>query len=41
MMAAIAALSISGLILYGLIVLAEKRTVYWQMTTDADGGAGG
>jgi NitT/TauT family transport system permease protein len=41
MMAAIAALSISGLILYGLIVLAEKRTVYWQTTTDPDGGAGG
>jgi hypothetical protein len=24
-----------------MIVLAEKRTVYWQTTTDADGGAGG
>lgn len=41
MMAAITVLSISGLALYGLIVLAEQRTVYWQTPTDMSGGAGG
>jgi NitT/TauT family transport system permease protein len=33
MMAAIAALSISGLALYGLIALLERRAVYWQDPT--------
>lgn len=39
MMAAITVLSISGLALYGLIVLAEERAVYWQEPTEF--GAGG
>ncbi len=41
MMAAITVLSISGLGLYGLIVLAEQHAVYWQSTGDVSGGAGG
>ncbi len=41
MMAAITVLSISGLILYGLIVLAEQRSVYWQSSSDISGSAGG
>ena len=41
MMAAIAVLSLSGLALYGLIVLAEQRSVYWQTPTDIGGSAGG
>ena len=41
MMAAITVLSISGLALYGLIVLAEQRAVYWQSSVDASSGAGG
>lgn len=39
MMAAITVLSISGLALYGLIVLAEERAVYWQEPVEI--GAGG
>jgi NitT/TauT family transport system permease protein len=38
MMAAITALSLSGLALYGLIALAEQRAVYWQEPTDPSGG---
>jgi NitT/TauT family transport system permease protein len=38
MMAAIAALSLSGLALYGLIALAEQRAVYWQEPSDTSGG---
>jgi NitT/TauT family transport system permease protein len=41
MMAAITVLSISGLILYGLIVVAEQRSVYWQSSSDISGSAGG
>jgi NitT/TauT family transport system permease protein len=41
MMAAITMLSISGLGLYGLIVLAEQRAVYWQQSSDIGGVAGG
>lgn len=41
MMAAITVLSISGLALYGLIVLAEQRSVYWQSSSDISSGAGG
>jgi len=41
MMAAITILSISGLGLYGLIVLAERHAVYWQSTDEVSGGAGG
>ncbi|HET9802717.1 MAG TPA: ABC transporter permease [Candidatus Acidoferrum sp.] len=41
MMAAITVLSISGLILYGLIALAEQRSVYWQSSSDISGSAGG
>jgi NitT/TauT family transport system permease protein len=41
MMAAITVLSISGLALYGLIALAERRSVYWQSSTDISGSAGG
>ena len=35
MMAAITALSISGLALYGLIALAEHHSIYWQRPDDA------
>jgi NitT/TauT family transport system permease protein len=38
MMAAITVLSISGLALYGLIVLAERRAIYWQTTSDEISG---
>jgi NitT/TauT family transport system permease protein len=41
MMASITVLSIAGLVLYGLIVLAERRAVYWQQSSDISGGAGG
>jgi NitT/TauT family transport system permease protein len=41
MMAAITVLSISGLVLYGLIVLAERRSVYWQSSSDISGSSGG
>jgi NitT/TauT family transport system permease protein len=34
MVAAIAALSISGLALYGLIALAERHSIYWQTPDD-------
>lgn len=37
MMAAITALSVSGLALYGLIALAEHRAVYWQEPSDTSG----
>jgi NitT/TauT family transport system permease protein len=41
MMAAITVLSISGLILYGVIAMAERRSVYWQSSSDISGSAGG
>jgi NitT/TauT family transport system permease protein len=41
MMASIALLSIAGLVLYGLIALAEQRAVYWQQSSDISGSAGG
>ncbi len=41
MMAAITALSISGLVLYGLIALAERYSIYWQSSSDVSGAAGG
>jgi NitT/TauT family transport system permease protein len=41
MMAAIAVLSITGLALYGLIVIAERRAVYWQASIDDIVGGGG
>jgi NitT/TauT family transport system permease protein len=41
MMAAITVLSVSGLALYGLIALAEQRSVYWQSSSDIRGGGGG
>ena len=41
MMAAITVLSISGLALYGLIVLAEQRSVYWQSSSDISSSTGG
>ncbi|MGB6535379.1 MAG: ABC transporter permease [Xanthobacteraceae bacterium] len=41
MMASITLLSIAGLVLYGLIVLAEQRAVYWQKSSDISGSAGG
>jgi NitT/TauT family transport system permease protein len=41
MMASITVLSIAGLVLYGLIALAERRTVYWQQLSDISGSAGG
>src|SRR5436190_19342751 len=41
MMAAIAALSISGLALYGLIAAAEGRAVYWQAPSEAGAAGGG
>jgi ABC-type nitrate/sulfonate/bicarbonate transport system permease component len=41
MMAAIAVLSITGLMLYGLIAFAESRSVYWQSTSDTSGSGGG
>ncbi|MGH6739934.1 MAG: ABC transporter permease [Bradyrhizobium sp.] len=41
MMASIAVLSIAGLVLYGLIALAEQRTVYWQSSSDISASTGG
>ncbi len=41
MMAAITLLSIAGLVLYGLIALAEQRSVYWQSSTDISANTGG
>ena len=41
MMASIAVLSIAGLVLYGLIALAERRAVYWQQSSDISGNASG
>ncbi len=41
MMAAITMLSISGLALYGLIVIAEEHAVYWQAPSDIGAGGGG
>ena len=41
MMAAITVLSISGLLLYGLIALAERQSVYWQSIVDTSGSTGG
>jgi NitT/TauT family transport system permease protein len=41
MMAAIAALSISGLALYAIIASAESWAVYWQPPSDAVGAGGG
>lgn len=41
MMAAIAVLSIVGLVLYGLIALVEQRSVYWQATSDITASTGG
>lgn len=41
MMASIAVLSVAGLVLYGLIALAEQQTVYWQHSSDISGSAGG
>jgi NitT/TauT family transport system permease protein len=41
MMASITVLSIAGLVLYGLIALAERRLVYWQHSSDISGNAGG
>jgi NitT/TauT family transport system permease protein len=40
-MASITVLSIAGLVLYGLIALAERRAVYWQQSSDISGNAGG
>jgi NitT/TauT family transport system permease protein len=37
MMAAITVLSISGLVIYGLIVLAEHHLIYWQTSDDIGG----
>jgi NitT/TauT family transport system permease protein len=41
MMAAIAELSIAGLILYGIIAWAERRVIYWQAASRIEGGSGG
>jgi NitT/TauT family transport system permease protein len=41
MLAAIVALSISGLVLYGIIVAAESWAVYWQPPPEAVGVGGG
>lgn len=41
MMAAIAVLSLAGLLLYAIIVLAEERAVYWQAPSDVGMGTGG
>lgn len=41
MMAAITVLSITGLVLYGLIALAERYAVYWQPSIDDIRGGGG
>lgn len=41
MMAAITVLSITGLALYGLIVIVERHAVYWQTSIDELGGVGG
>jgi NitT/TauT family transport system permease protein len=41
MMASIAVLSIAGLVLYGLIALIERRSVYWQSSSDISASAGG
>jgi NitT/TauT family transport system permease protein len=40
MMAAIAVLSIAGLGLYGLIALAERKSIYWQAPIDIGAGGG-
>jgi NitT/TauT family transport system permease protein len=40
MMAAIAVLSITGLVLYGIIVAVERRAVYWQSPVDIGTGGG-
>jgi NitT/TauT family transport system permease protein len=41
MMAAITVLSLSGLALYGLIALAERRSIYWQASSEiATSGSG-
>jgi len=40
MLAAITVLSIAGLALYWLIVVAESRAVYWQPPAEAIGGGG-
>jgi NitT/TauT family transport system permease protein len=41
MMAAITVLSLAGLLLYGLIALAERRAVYWQASSDISGSFSG
>jgi NitT/TauT family transport system permease protein len=41
MMASITVLSIAGLVLYGMIALAERRAVYWQQSSDIRSSAGG
>jgi NitT/TauT family transport system permease protein len=41
MLAAIAALSISGLALYGIIAGVESWAIYWQPPSDAVGAGGG
>ena len=41
MMAAITVLSLSGLVLYWIIELAERRTIYWQSTAGSLADTGG
>jgi NitT/TauT family transport system permease protein len=41
MMAAITVLSLSGLVLYWIIELAERRTIYWQSTAGSLAETGG
>lgn len=41
MMASIAVLSIAGLVLYGFIAAVERRSVYWQSSSDISAGAVG
>ncbi len=41
MMAAITVLSIGGLVLYGVIAIAEQRLIYWQSSSDVSGSTGG
>jgi NitT/TauT family transport system permease protein len=41
MLAAITALSVSGLALYGIIAGVESWAVYWQPPSDAVGAGGG
>ena len=41
MMAAIAELSLAGLVLYGLIAWAERRVIYWQPASHIEGAGGG